>query len=104
MWKQIYRWVAQILLLSRDTRQNRLDIEEMREELSQLTGTVEKLLSDTQRIQEKFDHVQALEASEREKMVLRLENEMLRFERRLLADDRYKGRLDGSSAGGFEAS
>jgi len=76
----------------------------MREELDLLTSSVQKLAFEMQRIRERVEHIQALETSEREKMALRLENEMLRLERRLLADDRYKGRADESSTGGFEAS
>jgi len=102
--KHLYAWVKQLFILSWDTQQNRLDIREMREELDRLTSSVQKLAFETQRIRERVEHVQALEASEREKMALRLENEMLRFERHLPAGGRDKGGGGGSSAGGFEAS
>ena len=104
MLKHLYAWVKQLLLLSRDTQQNCLDIREIREELDLLTSSVKKLTFEMQRIRERVEHIQALETSEREKMALRLENEMLRFERRLLVDGRDKGSEGGSPAGGFEAS
>jgi len=72
--------------------------------LHRLTRSVQELEIETSHIRQQVEYIRALEASEREKMVLRLENEMLRLERRLLADDRHKGRPDESSTGGFEAS
>ena len=104
MWKQFYEWVEHLFLLSRDTRRNRVDIREIREVLHRLTRSVQELEIETSHIRQQVEYIRALDASEREKMVLRLENEMLRLERRLLADDRYKGRADESSTGGFEAS
>jgi len=43
------------------------------------------LAFEVQRLSENIDHAHKSEALEREKMALRLENEMLKFERRLLS-------------------
>lgn len=104
MWKQLYVWGRQLLFLSRDTRQSRIDVQELREEVARLAVVVQKLAFEMHRLGDKIEHVQALEANEREKMALRLENEMLRSERRLTADEWHKGKEGGSSAGGFGTS
>jgi predicted nucleic acid-binding Zn-ribbon protein len=84
MWKQLYEWAKQLLMLSQDTERNRADIKDVREELDRLTGVVQRLAFEVQRLGEKIDYGRAAEANEREKLTLKLENEMLKFERRLL--------------------
>jgi predicted nucleic acid-binding Zn-ribbon protein len=76
MWKQIYEALKQLLLLTQQTEQNRVEIKELREELDDLTSAVERLAYEMRRDREN-------EAHEREKLVLRLENELLKFERRI---------------------
>lgn len=77
MWKQVAESLKQLLLLTTEqTQRNRREIKEMRQEMQDLTRVVERLAYEVQRVR---DH----EVHEREKMALRLENEMLRFERRL---------------------
>ncbi len=53
-----------------------VEIKELREELDDLTSAVERLAYEVRRGQENETH-------EREKLLLRLENELLKFERRL---------------------
>lgn len=76
MWKQLYEWAKWLFLLAQETRQNRTDIKELREEVEELSAAVQRLAYEIHRIKEN-------EAHEREKLTLKLENEMLRFERRL---------------------
>jgi predicted nucleic acid-binding Zn-ribbon protein len=76
MWKQIYEALKQILLLTQQTEQNRVEIKELRQELDDLTSAVERLAYEVRRDRENGAH-------EREKLVLRLENELLKFERRI---------------------
>ena len=76
MWKQIYEALKQLLLLTQQTEQNRVEIKELRQELDDLTSAVELLAYEVRRDREN-------EAHEREKLVLRLQNELLKFERRL---------------------
>jgi hypothetical protein len=90
LWKQLYAWTKQLLFLSRDTRQSRLDVQDLREELARLTVVVQKLAFEIHRLNDKMEHARALEAHEREKMALRLENEMLRSERRLTVGEQRK--------------
>jgi regulator of replication initiation timing len=76
MLKQLYEWAKWLLLLAQETRQNRTDIKELREEVAELSAAVQRLAYEIHRIKEN-------EAHEHEKLALKLENEMLRFERRL---------------------
>lgn len=83
MWKQLYEWARQLVSLSQDTERNRADIKDLREEFDRLTAIVQKLAFEVQRLSEKIDYAREAEISEREKMALKIENEMLKFERRL---------------------
>lgn len=76
MWKQIYESLKQLVLLSEQTRENRREIKALRQELRDLTAVVERLAHEMRRARENQAH-------EREKLELRLENALLRFERRL---------------------
>jgi len=76
MWREVFRLVRQLVTLAQDTERNKTEIETLREELRELSLTVEGLKNELRRVAEH-------EAHEREKWVLKLENELLRFERRL---------------------
>lgn len=76
MWKQIFDMAKRLLLLAEDTKRNRDEIKELRQEVRNLTAAVERLAYEIHRVSEKDDH-------EREKIVLKLDNALLRFERRL---------------------
>jgi hypothetical protein len=65
-----------LVLLTQETRQNRSDIKQLQQQLEELTTVVQELVYEVRRNKENDVH-------EREKLVLRLENELLRFERRL---------------------
>ena len=83
MWKAFFNLFAQLLTLARDTDRNKTEIEKLREELDHLTLVVHELAHEIRRLAEH-------EAHEREKWMLKLENELLRFERRLPAS-KHKG-------------
>lgn len=76
MWKQIYEALKQLLLLTQQTEKNRGEIKELRQELQELASVVERLAYEVRRTRDN-------EAHEREKMRLRLENDLLKFERRI---------------------
>jgi hypothetical protein len=76
MFKQLTELVAHLLFLVRDTRENKEAIEQLRREMHELASTVEKLSFEVQRISDR-------EKLEREKLVLQLENALLKIERRL---------------------
>ena len=76
MWKQIFDMAKRLLLLTEDTKRNRDEIKEMREQIRDLAAAIERLAYEVRRVGDKDDN-------EREKLALRLENELLKFERRL---------------------
>lgn len=81
MWKQLYEWAKWLVSLTHETRQNRTDIKELQNQLEELTAIVQELVYEVRRNKENETH-------EREKLMLRLENSLLRFERRLGAKAR----------------
>lgn len=90
MWKDIIQFGKDLLLLTRETQQNKADIkkgedktlalereiDDLREDFNRLVHLVHQLTYDIEKVGNR-------EKSEREKMALQLENEMLKFERRL---------------------
>ena len=83
MWKAFFHLFGQLLTLARDTDRNKEEIEKLREEFDRLTLVVHGLAHELRRASEHEGH-------EREKLALRLENELLRFERRL-PEGKHKG-------------
>lgn len=78
MWKHLFALVVRGWNLFEETAQNKAAIKELQLEVEQLTDKVQLLAFELQRVAERDAH-------EREKLALRLENELLRFERRLPA-------------------
>jgi len=69
MWKKLFDYFASLLTLAEATRENKAEIQKLRRELDDLAVTVRLMANDHRH--------------EIEKLALRLENELLRFERRL---------------------
>ena len=78
MWKQVFDFSGRLWGLLEDTQQNKSEIKALRPELRDLTADVRALAYELRRVAEHDLH-------EREKLALRLENELLRFELRLPA-------------------
>ncbi len=76
MWKQFWDLVSRVFLLTQETEKNKKDIAEMRQEIKNMSAAIERIIYEMHRNHEN-------EAHEREKMALRLEIEILKFERRL---------------------
>lgn len=76
MWKEILTTAKRLILLEENTKRNHEEIQEIRKQVRDLTATVGRLAYELHRVSEKDEH-------EREKLALRLDNELLRFERRL---------------------
>lgn len=74
--KQLLDYVRQLFALTQTLEENKREIKELRQEVEQLTGVVRHLAYDLRFSLNDEKH-------EREKLVLKLENEMLKFERRL---------------------
>jgi hypothetical protein len=76
MWKHLLELVVRAWRLAEDTAENKTAIKELQLQVEKLTDKVHLLAFELRRQVER-------EAHEREKLALRLENELLRFERGL---------------------
>ncbi len=76
MWQQIYDSLKKLLLLKEQTDKNTADVKELQREVKELTAVVQHLIYEVRGNRND-------EAHERENMALRLQNELLKFERRL---------------------
>ena len=76
MWKKLYELLERLVTLSQRVSRQEKQIEELRQEVRELTGMVHRLAMEVNRLTDR-------QTSEREKMQLWVENQMLRFERRL---------------------
>jgi len=76
MWHERYDALKQLITLNQTVEKHAADINQIQRELKELTAAVQHLAYEVRRTQEN-------EAHEREKVALRLENALLRFERRL---------------------
>jgi hypothetical protein len=78
--KQLLEYIRHLLTLTQAIEQNRQETKELQQQVEQLTEIVQGLAYDLRYSLNDEKH-------EREKLVLRLENELLRFERRLPQPD-----------------
>ena len=76
MLREIANALKELLLLRENTKKNTDDIAELQKDVKVLTAAVQQLVYEVRGNKDN-------EAHEREKMALRLENELLKFERRL---------------------
>jgi archaellum component FlaC len=76
MWKQIFDMAKRLLLLVEHTDRNRDEIKELQKQFRDLAAAFERLAYEIRRVSDKDDH-------EREKIILQLQNELLKLERRL---------------------
>jgi hypothetical protein len=76
MWKKLLNLAAQFWRVADENARNRTQIEALQGEVRNLWRALELLTFEVQRTRDNDAH-------EREKLALRLENELLRFERRL---------------------
>ena len=77
MWREFLDYAHRVLMLKEQTDKNTADIKVIQQNIQELTAAVQRLAYEMHRASEN-------EAHEREKMALRLEVAMLKFERRLL--------------------
>jgi hypothetical protein len=71
MWKTILTVLQNVLTLARDLEENRQQVKELNEKVYRLTNIV-------QRLSDRLDAQAQQERAEREKLVLQLENELLK--------------------------
>lgn len=77
MWKKLYELLERIVTLSQRVSRQEKQNEELRQEVRELTGMVHRLAIEVNRLADR-------QTSEREKTELWVENQMLKFERRML--------------------
>lgn len=80
MWDKILETITKVITLTKQSDQNSSDIKEIQREVRELHSWLERLAYEIQKTREEDRH-------EREKLALRLENELLKFERRLPSGD-----------------
>ncbi len=68
--------ISKVATLTKDTDRNSQEIKEIRADIRDVYSKLERLAYEIQKIRKEDRH-------EREKLALRLENELLKFERRL---------------------
>ena len=76
MWDKFWDLLTKTITLSKQTDQNTNDIKELQREVREIHTWLERLAYEVKRTRDDERH-------EREKLSLRLENELLKFERRL---------------------
>ncbi len=90
MLKQLLDLTAKLFSLSRDVQQNKADIQDVKQKLNDLQNDIKDLQREMRDLARGFDRlayeirrVSDNEAQERKMIALQLENDMLKFERRL---------------------
>lgn len=90
MWTKILEYAQTLIFLQRETQQNKSDIKECEQEIKENKRDIEKLRAEfnnlvllVQKLSFDIQQISDRETSERQRMALQLENEMLKFERRL---------------------
>lgn len=76
MWKKLYEVLSRLFALTQKVERHDKEIVGLKQDVKDLTAVVQRLVYEIHRISERETH-------ERDKMQLRLENQLLRFERRL---------------------
>ncbi len=90
MFKQLIDLTAQIFFLAKDTQQNKADIKDAKQQIKDVQNDVNDLRREVQELARGFERlayelrrVSENDAQERKYLALQLENELLKFERRL---------------------
>lgn len=87
MWKEFVFGVKEVFIQTEKTRQNTEDIKESRRDIQKLEDRVEKPTVLVVQLSQEIQHHKNDMAKDHENLALRLENEMLKFERRLPSGD-----------------
>ena len=80
MWKEIWEAIKHFITVAEDSKRNREEIKEVRRQMDDMMRIMERTAYE-------IKHVADIDKHEREKLALRLENELLKFERRLPSGD-----------------
>ncbi len=74
--KQILATIKNLILLTEETTRNRKDIQDLQKQMKEVWSALERLTYEVKRTDDR-------ERNERERLVLQLENQLLKFERSL---------------------
>lgn len=85
MWDKFYNLAKTVFAFGEQTRKNTDKIDTIQDDIKELAAGMQRMAYEIQRLRDDFNHFKDNEKNEREKMALRLEVEMLRFEKRLAA-------------------
>ena len=97
MFKQLLELTSRLIFLAHDTQQNKTEIKELQQEVKEIRQELRELTTAVQRLAFEIRRVSDHEASERAMMALRLQNELLLFERRLPSGQPEQGRSGQST-------
>lgn len=91
MWQKLLELARLIWTFGEETRQNTEAIKQLQEESRQTLLAMQRVFFELERVRDEMEqlkkelqHAKDNERHEREKLILQLQNDMLRFERRLL--------------------
>jgi uncharacterized protein (DUF342 family) len=83
IWKELFSGIKEAFTVSEKTQRNTEDVKELRRDIQKLEDRVEKLTVLVIQLSQEIQHHKTETAKDHENLALRLENEMLKFERRL---------------------
>lgn len=83
MWSEIFSAVKQVFTLTEQTERNKEDVKEFRRDLKAVEDRLEQLTVLVIRLAQDIQNHKRETEQKHENLALRLENEMLKFERRL---------------------
>ncbi len=96
MWTKFYDAAKLVFAFGDETRKNSADIKALQDENRRLSAAVERMAYEMQRLRDEVQYAQREERHEREKTALRLENALLKFERRLPSGDQNDSKARGN--------
>src|SRR5438034_10684924 len=92
MWKQVWDHFRSVVLLTErveghdaDIKEIRQELKEVRDEIRDIQRTLDAVLAGIQHLRTEMEHERRHAADQHATLILRLDNTLLRFERRLLA-------------------
>ncbi len=85
MWNKFFGLLKLVIDFGEQTKKNTDRIDALEEDMQNLNDGMTRMAYEIQRLRDEMGHFKDNEANEREKMALRLENTLLKMEKRLAA-------------------
>lgn len=83
IFAKVVDYVRLLLDYSRQAQKNQREIEELRRQNNDLTDVLHVVYDELQQLRDEVRHGRELDARDRDNLLLRLQNEQLRFERNI---------------------